>query len=80
MTGTTALDARTTSALPVIDPWSLTRAQLSGRRCAIPNCRRLLGGPVRAVGRLPGGRPVVACQECAAGVAYGSTGLSPIAA
>ena len=53
------------SRLPVIDPESLTAAQRAGRRCAVPNCRRLLADLVYKVGRLPGGRPVVVCEECA---------------
>jgi hypothetical protein len=53
------------SALPVIDPDSLTPAQRAGRRCAVPNCRRLLADLVYKVGRLPGGKPVVVCEECA---------------
>ncbi|HEY3735675.1 MAG TPA: hypothetical protein VGL63_17360 [Streptosporangiaceae bacterium] len=59
-----------TQAVPTIDPRSLTDAQLAGRRCAVPNCQRPLSGPVYKVGRLPGGRPVVACEECAGWVTY----------
>jgi hypothetical protein len=53
------------STLPVIDPESLTPAQRAGRRCAVPNCRRLLADLVYKIGRLPGGKPVVVCEECA---------------
>jgi len=44
MTRTAVSDATLTavSTLPVIDPESLTPAQRAGRRCAVPNCRRLL--------------------------------------
>ena len=52
-------------AMPVIDPESLTPAQRAGRRCAVPNCRRLLADLVYKVGRLPNGKPVVVCEECA---------------
>jgi RNase P subunit RPR2 len=70
MTRGAALDARVTHAVPVIDPRSLTRAQQAGRRCAVPNCGRLLTPPAYEVGRLPDGRPVLACPECAPGVRY----------
>ena len=70
MTRGAALDARVTHAVPVIDPRSLTPAQLAGRRCAVPNCGRLLAPPAYEVGRLPDGRPVLACPECAPGVGY----------
>jgi len=70
MTRTAALTSPVTHAMPVIDPRSLTCAQLAGRRCAVPNCGRLLAPPAYAVGRLPGGRPVLACAECAPGVRY----------
>ncbi|MGH3155697.1 MAG: hypothetical protein ACRDNF_03835 [Streptosporangiaceae bacterium] len=53
------------STMPVIDPQSLTPAQRTGRRCAVPNCRRLLSDTVYQVGRLPGGKPVVVCEDCA---------------
>ncbi|HEX4060214.1 MAG TPA: hypothetical protein VHY58_04250 [Streptosporangiaceae bacterium] len=67
MIPTAIRDARMTrvSALPVIDPQSLTPSQRAGRRCAVPNCRRLLADLVYKVGRLPGGKPVVVCEECA---------------
>jgi hypothetical protein len=55
---------------PMIDPDSLNRAQIAGRRCAVPNCRRPLIGKVFMIGRLPGGRPVLACRDCAPGVSY----------
>lgn len=56
---------RCVSTLPVIDPESLSPAQRAGRRCAVPNCRRLLADLVYKVGRLPGGKPVVVCEDCA---------------
>jgi hypothetical protein len=67
MTPTAVRDAPMTrlSALPVIDPESLTAAQRAGRRCAVPNCRRLLSDLVYKVGCLPGGKPVVVCEDCA---------------
>jgi hypothetical protein len=67
MTRTAVRDAPMTPVptLPVIDPESLTPAQRAGRRCAVPNCRRLLADLVYKVGRLPGGKPVVVCEECA---------------
>jgi hypothetical protein len=49
---------------------ALTRAQLVSSRCAVPNCRRLLAPPTYQVGRLPDGRPVLACAECAPGIRY----------
>ena len=70
MTRGAAVDAPARHAVPVIDPRSLTRAQRAGRRCAVPNCGRLLAPPAYKVGRLPDGRPVLACPECAPGVAY----------
>ena len=70
MTRTAALASRVTHVMPVIDPRSMTRAQLAGRRCAVPNCGRLLAPPAYEVGRLPDGRPVLACPECAPGVRY----------
>jgi hypothetical protein len=56
--------------VPVIDPQSLTRGQRTGRRCAVPNCRRLLAGRTRLVGCLPTGKPVLACTDCAPAVRY----------
>jgi RNase P subunit RPR2 len=70
MTTAAALDAPATHAVPVIDPRSLTRAQRASKRCAVPNCGRRLVPPAYAVGRLPDGRPVLACAECAPGVGY----------
>jgi RNase P subunit RPR2 len=70
MTRTAALASRVTHVVPVIDPRSLTRAQLAGRRCAVPNCGRLLAPPAYKVGRLPDGRPVLACPECGPAVRY----------
>jgi hypothetical protein len=70
MTGTAALAPRVTHVVPVIDPGSLTPAQLAGTRCAVPNCGRLLAPPAHQVGCLPDGRPVLACPECAPGVRY----------
>lgn len=70
MTQTAALAFRMTHVMPVIDPRSLTRAQLAGRRCAVPNCGRLLAAPAYEVGHLPDGRPVLACPECAPRVRY----------
>ncbi|HEY1915394.1 MAG TPA: hypothetical protein VGH27_07440 [Streptosporangiaceae bacterium] len=58
---------------PLIDPDSLNRAQIAGRRCAVPNCRRPLIGKVFMIGRLPGGRPVLACRDCAPCVSYQRT-------
>lgn len=69
--GEPATQART---LRLIDPRSLTRGQRAGRRCAVPNCRRLLADLVYQVGRLPDGRPVLACEECAPGVCYEVSG------
>jgi hypothetical protein len=65
MTATAALERPLTHTAPVIDPRSLTRGQASGRRCAVPNCRRRLRDLAYLVGRLPDGRPVLACEECA---------------
>jgi hypothetical protein len=67
MTRLAALDAPVTLAptVPVIDPRSLTPAQRAGQRCAVPNCRRLVADVGYLVGRLPGGKPVVACEDCA---------------
>ena len=60
--------------LPVIDPYSLNPAQIAGRRCAVPNCRRLLVYRMTCqIGRLPGGRPVLACGDCAPEVRYECT-------
>lgn len=70
MTQRAVLDSGVRHALPVIDPRSLTRDQLAGRRCAVPNCGRLLIPPACGVGYLPDGRPVLACAECASGVSY----------
>ena len=70
MTRWAAVDPRMTHAMPVIDPRSLTRGQLAGRRCVVPNCGRLLAPPAYEVGRLPDGRPVLACAECAPQVRY----------
>lgn len=70
MTRTAALASQVTHVMPVIDPRSLTRAQLAGRRCAVPNCGRRLAPPAYEVGRLPDGRPVLACPECAPRVKY----------
>lgn len=50
---------------PVIDPKSLSRAQRHGRRCAVPNCRRLLADLAYQIGCLPDGRPVLVCEDCA---------------
>ncbi len=72
MTQAAILDAPVphTRRLPVIDPGSLSAGQLAGRRCAIPNCRRLLADLVYQIGRLPGGKPVLACEDCAPAVRY----------
>ncbi|HEY1915400.1 MAG TPA: hypothetical protein VGH27_07470 [Streptosporangiaceae bacterium] len=71
MTRTATLETRVTSGLPVIDPHSLTAAQCAGRRCAVRNCRRrLVHRQTEAVGRLPDGRPVLACYECAPAVIF----------
>jgi hypothetical protein len=63
-----ALDPAVRHVLPVIDPRSLTRGQRAGRRCAVPNCGRLLTPPAYRVGQLPDGQLVLACAECASGV------------
>jgi hypothetical protein len=67
MTRTAILESLVTPphAMPVIDPQSLTPAQQAGRRCAVPNCRRLLADLVYVVGRLPNGKRVVVCEDCA---------------
>lgn len=70
MTRRAALESPVTHALPVIDPRSLSGAQLAGRRCAVPNCGRVLAPPAYEVGHLPDGRPVLACAECAPAVRY----------
>jgi hypothetical protein len=70
----TALASQMTPVMPVIDPQSMTRAQLAGLRCAVPNCGRLLAPPAYEVGRLPDGRPVLACPECAPAVRYERAG------
>ena len=70
MTRRAALEPRATRPARVIDPRSLTPAQLAGGRCAVPNCGRLLAPPAYEVGRLPDGRPVLACAECASGIRY----------
>lgn len=61
------LDAPVTrvQSLPVIDPKPLSRAQRHGRRCAVPNCRRLLADLAYQIGCLPGGQPVLVCEDCA---------------
>jgi hypothetical protein len=75
MIRTSALDARVTPPhiTPVIDPQSLTPAQRDGRRCAVPNCRRLLADLVYQVGRLPNGQPVVVCEDCTPAVSLTPT-------
>jgi hypothetical protein len=72
MTLAATLDAPVTHlhGLPVIDPQSLSPAQQDGQRCAIPNCRRLLADLAYQIGRLPGGKPVLACEDCAPAVRY----------
>ena len=52
-------------SMPVIDPQPLSRAQRHGRRCAVPNCQRLLADLAYQVGCLPGGQPVLVCEDCA---------------
>jgi hypothetical protein len=74
MTRKAAREPRVTRAVRVIDPRSLTGAQLAGGRCAVPNCGRLLAPPAYEVGRLPDGRPVLACAECALGIRYERAG------
>jgi hypothetical protein len=65
------LGARVARSLPLIDPRSLSRRQRAGRRCAVPNCRRpFTQGRAARVGRLPDGRPVLACAQCAPAVAF----------
>lgn len=55
--------------LPLIDPATLTPAQQDGKRCAVPNCHRLLLlGDSFTAGRLPDGRVVRVCMECAGAV------------
>jgi hypothetical protein len=70
MTRTAFLESSVTPPhiTPVIDPRSLTPAQRAGRRCAVPNCRRLLADLVYQVGRLPNGHPVVVCEECTSAI------------
>jgi hypothetical protein len=70
MTGAAPLDGSGVADPPVIDPDSLSRSQLAGRRCAVPNCRRPLIGKVFVIGHLPGGKPVLACRDCTPYVAY----------
>jgi hypothetical protein len=71
MMRTATLDAQVTSGLPLIDPHSLTATQCAGQRCAVPNCRRrLVHRQTGVVGRLPDGRPVLACDECAPAVIF----------
>ena len=67
MTQVATLDAPVAHAqsLPVIDPKPLTRAQRHGRRCAVPNCQRLLADLAYQIGRLPAGQPVLVCEDCA---------------
>jgi hypothetical protein len=57
--------------LPLISPAFLSPGQISGRRCAVPNCRRpiFLAASFTA-GVLPDGRSVRVCLECAPGVRY----------
>jgi hypothetical protein len=66
-------DAPDVLSAPVIDPDSLSPAQVAGRRCAVPNCRRPLIGKVFMIGRLPSGKPVLVCRDCAPGVSYERT-------
>lgn len=81
MTATAMLDQAVTHAAPFIDPQSLSRGQRAGRRCAVPNCRRRLGELSYVVGRLPTGRLVLACPECASGISFETAdGLRLIAA
>lgn len=72
MTRTATLEAPAASArtLPVIDPRSLNRAQRDGRRCAVPNCQRRLADLVYQAGRLPSGKPVLVCEDCAPVIGY----------
>lgn len=67
-------------ALPVIDPQSLTHAQQHGRRCAVPNCQRPLADLAYQAGRLPGGKPVMICEDCAPAVDYAESAFGPVAA
>lgn len=57
----------TTAALPRICASGLSRAQLAGRRCAVPNCRRWFrvsnSSSSRVIGITTGGRPVCACAD-----------------
>jgi len=64
------LDAPVThGALPLIDLATLSPAQIAGKRCAVPNCHRpLLLGDSFTAGRLPDGRVVRVCVECAGAV------------
>jgi len=50
--------------LPAIAPASLTRAQRSGRRCAVPRCNRRLRAPGYPAGYLPDGSEVLVCEGC----------------
>lgn len=53
--------------LPLICAHGLTRAQLAGKRCAVPNCRRWLAwsrfSAPQVIGVTVGGRPVRACHD-----------------
>ena len=47
----------------IIDPEGLTVAQLAGERCAVPNCRRLLGDDKVLLGPTPDGTPIFICND-----------------
>jgi hypothetical protein len=57
----------TTAALPRICASGLSRAQLAGRRCAVPNCRRWFRlsrwSSPKVIGLTIRGRPVRACAD-----------------
>lgn len=82
MTRTAILEAPVVPArtLPVIDPRSLNHAQQHGRRCAVPNCQRRLADLAYQAGRLPGGKPVMVCEDCAAMIDYAESAFGPLAA
>jgi len=56
-----------TAALPFICASGLTRAQLAGRRCAVPGCKRWLRlfphACPEVIGVTLGGRPLRACAS-----------------
>lgn len=59
---------------PTFDPQVLTGAQRDGDACV--GCHMRWPRPRARVGRLPGGYPVLACDECAAGMLRSATGTA----